>query len=468
MQNKVLQEKRGALLGLTMSTFVMQLMNILVNNVDQLMISRYSQDAVAAVGNANQISWLLMLFFTVLSTASVILVTQYKGAKNTEREHEIYVISLAFNVVLGLVIGVICIAFGRQIFALMNVDSPQIAEFAYQYLAITGGASIIQALIMSYSAIFRANAMAKQTMLISILINILNVFGNWLLIYGQGPFPELGVRGVAISTVVSRLIGLIITVIVFRRRIGRLRWRLLWPFPWRQFGKLIGIGVPAAGENLSYDLAQLAIMGFINTMGLVAVNTKIYAVIITQCAYVFANSLADATQVYLGYLLGAGRHDDADKRLMKTLVTGVVSTVALTAVIYCFSDVIFGIFVANDAENMALRSDILVLAKRIMLIEIVLEIGRAMNLVMVRGLQTAGDIKFPVFMCMVCSWTLSVLGGYIMGIALGWGLVGIWIGMAIDECVRGTILVIRWRAGGWRRLNIVEEKIKGRRREQTA
>jgi len=283
------------------------------------------------------------------------------------------------------------------------------------------------------------------------------VVGNWLLIYGVGIFPELGVRGVAVSTVLSRVLGLIATIIIFRKKVGGIRWGVLRRFPARQFWKLIKIGVPSAGESFSYDTAQLVIMGFVNTMGLVAVNTKIYVGMISMLTYMFTASLGDATQVFEGYLLGAKRHDDAYKRVMKTLFVGVICSVAATVLVYFFSDPILRLFIGSDAEALTLRDDILRLGKTIFLIEIGLEFGRAFNLTLVKALQTAGDIKFPTVMCMISSWTLSVLGGYIMGIYLGWGLVGIWLGIMLDECIRGIILLLRWKAGGWRKRDVIAE-----------
>ncbi|MBE6753927.1 MAG: MATE family efflux transporter [Ruminococcaceae bacterium] len=456
-RSDVLNNKRGALMSLAMSTFAANMMHTLVSNVDQIMISRYSQAAVAAVGNANQITWVITLLFSVFSTASVILITQYKGANNKEHEDEVYALSIAANTLLGLIVGAVCIIFGRQIFALMNVTDPEIAELAYQYIAIVGGAVVFPSLMITYGALFRSNAMMRENMIITIAVNLLNVVGNWLLIYGVGIFPELGVRGVAISTVFSRVLGLIATIIIFRRKVGGIRWSALRRFPVRQFWKLVRIGVPAAGESFSYDTAQLVIMGFVNTMGIVAVNTKIYVGMISMLTYMFTASLGDATQVFEGYLLGAKRHDDAYKRVMKTLLVGVICSVAATVLVYFFSDPILRLFIGNDAEALLLRDDILRLGKTIFLIEIGLEFGRAFNLTLVKALQTAGDIKFPTFMCMVSSWTLSVLGGYIMGVQLGWGLVGIWLGIMLDECIRGIILLIRWKAGGWRKRDVISE-----------
>ncbi len=452
-----LLNKKFGLLKLTMSTFIIQLMQILVNNFDQLMVSRYSQPALAAVGNANQVSWVLMLLFTVLSMSSVILITQYKGAGNKQREKEIYAISLAVNIVLGLVIGVVLTVFGRQIFTLMNVTDPEILRQAYSYLAITGGGSVFISIIMIYSSFLRSNAMVKEAMIVTISVNLFNILGNWVLIYGVGPFPELGASGAALSTLISRILGCIFISIVFARKVGRIEWKLLKPFPKDQLIKLVKIGVPAAGESFSYDASQLVITSFVNTMGLVAINTKICVQLIVSFSYIFANSIGEATQVMEGYLLGQQKHEEAYRRVRKSAIIGFIVTIILTVFIYLCSDQLLGLYISNDPEIAELRSDILALGKKIMMVELLLEAGRAINLVIVKALQTAGDIKYPVILCVISAWLIAVGFSWVLGLHLAWGLVGVWVAMAADECGRSILLSIRWKRGRWRKIDIIAD-----------
>lgn len=99
---------------------------------------------------------------------------------------------------------------------------------------------------------------------------------------------------------------------------------------------------------------------------------------------------------------------------------------------------------------------VLALGKTILFIEIFLEIGRAVNIVMVRALQAAGDIKTPVTVGIVCMWSIAVGLAYFFGVVLELGLVGIWIGMAVDECVRAVIFIYRWRSGAWKNRGLIE------------
>lgn len=447
MKQKTLADKKYNLFRLTIPLFFETLLVILVHDIDQIMLSNYSEDAVAAVGNANQVSWVLMLFFTILGTASTIMITQYKGAKDTHSEKTIYPLALIFNLIIGVIISVLCLFWSRELFALMRVSTGSTIDYATQYLTITGGTVITQAVITTYSSFLRSNAYMKDALIISIVINVLNIGGNFAALY----LLDWGVIGVAVSTSVSRLIGMIIIIIMFRIRIGRIHWsKLRTGRPMRHLVKMLKIGIPAAGEALSYDSSQLIIMSFINTMGNNAVNAKIYVYLIVALAYLFTSAVSQAMQVVVGYHLGAKNIKESESCVWKTLRMAIISSVGLTILLYFFSDQVLGIFTKNP--------EVLRLGKQVFAVEIILEFGRACNITMVRALQAAGDVKFPTIMSIAFSWCVSVSLGYILGIVFDLGLIGIWIAMTVDEVVRGFILIGRFRRGKWKELDLVGEK----------
>ena len=116
--------------------------------------------------------------------------------------------------------------------------------------------------------------------------------------------------------------------------------------------------------------------------------------------------------------------------------------------VFClFARPLYGLF-STDAR-------VIELGARIMCVEVVLEIGRALNIVLVSALQAAGDIRFPVFTGIVSQWLIGVGMGWLLGVRLGWGLCGLWIAFALDECLRGVIFLLRWRGGKWRGMKTV-------------
>lgn len=439
--------KKNLLFHLTWPIFVELILQMLLGNIDQMMISRYSSTAVAAVGNANQILNFLVLTFNVLCTASIILITQYKGAGDEEHTRQVYSLSLMTNLAVSVGISLIIFLFHKNFFAMMSVPAEVIGD-ASVYILLTGSFIFLQALTMTYAAFLRSNRFMLQSMTAAVVMNVLNIIGNAILINGLGPIPALGVAGVAISTTVSRIVGVAIMAYLFKKHVGvSLSFKKLGADSKKLLKKLLSIGLPSAGENFAYSLSQLTIMSFINLFGTVVINTKVYSSMLAMVAYIFTSAIVQATQVIIGNLLGARKVEETDKQVMRTLKTSMFITLCASLVLYFGSDLFFGLFTDNP--------EILKLGKTIMLIDLFLEQGRAINICFVRCLQTTGDIKFPVTLGIFSTWLIAVGLAYLFGVVMGMGLVGVWLAMAIDELFRGVVFIFRWRSGGWKQRNLI-------------
>lgn len=442
-----LNNPRKMMIKLTIPLFFEFLLYILVNNVDQFMLSFLSKEAVSAVTNTGQLSWVMTLFFQVASTASVVLISQYKGAGDNETEKTVYPLALIVNLILGVIISVVCIFLIDPILNLLNIAPGLTYDYAKVYMQIVGGMFIFQAIENCFAAYLKSNALVKEALVISIIVNLLNVGGNALALF----VFNHGVAGVAWSSGISRTIGMILSVIVFVRKVGFLDLKALKnPNILRLLYKIFRIGGPSIGENFSYDLSQLVLMSFINPMGDSVVNAKSYVCLIIEFAYLASMASAEALQIVEGRLIGADRKDEASKEVFRTLRICLIIVECITVLLWLCSDLVVGIFPSADEE-------VLRVAKILFTVEIFLEIGRVTNIIMVRALQSAGDVLFPVFMSIIFTWFVSVGAGYILAVPLGFGIKGIWIAMATDEIVRGTILALRFGRGQWKKINLIDK-----------
>lgn len=430
--------------------FVEAFLAILIGNVDTLMLGNFSDSAPVAVGNANQILNLLTLMFNIIAGATGVIVAQYLGAKLYKKISEIYSVAIFVNLILSVVISVIIFLFSKPIFGLMNLE-PALVPEATVYLQLLGGFIFLQAIFGVFSQILRSNGLTRVGMVISLTINIINIVGNYCFLYGPLKFLNFGVKGVAISSVVSRLIALILVIIYFHTKIeGEISVKYLKPFPKETLKKMVSIGIPTAGESISYSISQLLIVSIVNTMGLVAANTKIYASVISNFSYLYSVSVSQATMIITGHLVGAKKEDTAYKRVLKSLGSAMVISVAIATVSFFISNLTFSLFTKN--------AEIIELGHKIMAVGIILEIGRTANLVIIQSMRAAGDIKFPTYLGMGSMWFVSVLFSFLLGKVVGLGLIGVWIAMAMDECLRGVIVYIRWLRGGWRGKSVVDKK----------
>ena len=429
--------------------FMELLLNILLSNVDTVMLSNYSQNAVGAVGNANQMMFMFIILFNVIAGATGVVVAQYLGARKTDNMNQIYSLAVIFNLVLGVLISFLVFFASGSLMKLLKVDASQVGD-AVTYMKIVGGFLFLQAGYNVMVQILRCHGYTRVGMYISLAVNMVNIVGNWLFLYGPLKFLNLGVAGVAISTVTARVLALTISLIIFYRlRIGKISIKVLNPFPAKILVKMLRIGVPSAGENMAYSFYQLILMSFINPMGPNAANAKVYANTLMSFSVVFSNAMAQATQIVTGHLVGAGREAAADKRVMKTLKTALPVAISIATINCLICPFTLRLFNCDAAT--------LVLVRQILMVGIMIEIGRTTNLVVIGSMKAAGDVLFPVFIGMAVMWGVGVTVGYSAGVLFSLGVAGVFMGTAADECVRGAIALIRWRKGFWKGKTVVKK-----------
>lgn len=446
-KNLIIDEKTPLML-IAGPMFMELFLNILLNNIDTVMLSHYSEDAVGAVGNSNTIMFMIIILFNIIATATSVVVAQYLGAKQYEKMNMIYTLSFVVNLIFGIVLSIALVALRPVIMALLNVPM-SMRPHAETYIAIVGGGMFLQACYNVMLQILRCNGHTKVGMYISVIINVINIIGNYFFLYGPLKFLNLGVAGVAISTVTARVVALIVAISFFYiAKIGKISPKLLIPFPGLLLIKMIKVGLPSAGENLSYNLYQMVLLSFINSMGADAVNAKVYCNSLMSFAMCFSNSAAMATQIIVGHLVGAGKEEEAYKCVFRTLRISMPLTIALSTANWLLSPYSLRIFTSN--------ATIIDLAYMILFVDIFIEIGRCLNMTFVSSLKAAGDYVYPLIVGLITMWGIGATVGYTMGVAVGIGVAGIFIGTASDECIRGLIVLGRWRSRKWTGKKLVE------------
>lgn len=438
-----------SLFAITWPLFIEILLYMLMGNADTLMLSQYSDNSVAAVGVSNQILSMIIVMFGFIATGTAILVAQNIGAKRDDQAREVSVVSIGANLVFGLLLSAGVFIFSESLLRLMDLP-PELFDEANSYLKIVGGFSFIQSLIMTVGSIVRSYGFTRDIMYVTIGMNIMNVIGNYLFIFGPFGIPVLGVEGVAISTSVSRIIGLIAAFYVMMKRIpGTLPMSMLFRFPKRHLKNLLNIGIPSAGEHLSYNGSQMLITYFIATLGTQALTAKVYTQNVMMFVFLFSIAISQGTQILIGHMVGAKEIDNAYKRALKSLKLAIIISIAAAGVVSIFAKDLLGIF----TDNMS----IIEVGTTLILLTIILEPGRSFNLVLISSLRAAGDVQFPVYMGILSMWGVSVTLSYFLGIYLELGLVGIWIAFIADEWLRGLLMLWRWKSKVWVKKSFVPE-----------
>ncbi|MBM6617116.1 MATE family efflux transporter [Bacillus suaedaesalsae] len=430
-----------SLFALTWPLFIEILLHMLMGNADTLMLSQYSDNSVAAVGVSNQILSIVIVMFGFIATGTAILIAQHLGAKEQREAKEVAVVSILGNLLFGLVLSLVLYFYGRMFLQLMGIPA-ELMEDAYIYLVIVGGFSFVQAIVMTVGAIIRSYGFTKDSMYVTIGMNLLNVLGNYLFIFGAFGFPELGVKGVAISTIVSRVIGLGFLIWLMLRRVeGTFPFKRVFTLPFQHTKNLLTIGIPSAGEHLAYNTSQFFITYFITKIGTEALTAKVYTQNIMMFVMLFSIAISQGTQILIGHMIGARKYEDAYRRCLNSLKPAIIISLGAAIVVSIFSKQLLGIFTDNQA--------ILSVSTTLIFLTILLEPGRSINLVVINSLRAAGDVRFPVYMGILSMWGVSVTISYVLGIHYGLGLIGVWISFIADEWLRGIIMLFRWKSRVW-------------------
>ncbi len=432
---------RRELLQLTIPIFIETLLIMSLGAVDTLMLSRHSDASVAAVGLANQLLSFCFIIFEVINLGTAVLCSQYIGAGLIEKMRTVVGVSLVVNLIFGLLVSLSLWLFATPILIAMGLEGEMLEE-GVAYLEMVGGFAFVQAIALTLSAALRANNRPIFPMMVILVVNILNIFGDYVLIFGKFGAPVLGVSGAALSTAIARVASMsILFVITFRTIMDRFPWHILRKWPRQEFRNLMKIGLPSAGEQFSYSCSQLVIAYFIATLGMESLAARTYCVNIIMFVYLFSIAVSHAGAIQIGHLVGARHWEGAYTMGRYVMRVATFWTLAISTVT-AFSGNQIMTFLTDNPEIIALGTAIL-------RIDLVLEIGRPINIVFVNILQASGDVNYPFYVGLVVMWSVAVGCAYLFGIVAGFGILGMWWMFALDENIRGIVFIRRWNSRRW-------------------
>jgi putative MATE family efflux protein len=441
--------KKMTLFALTWPIFIEIFLHMLMGNVNTMMLGNYSDDAVAAVGVTTQVLGILIVIFGFVATGTSILVAQYLGAGQADDAKRSGLTAIIMNTLFGVAISLLLVASGGRLLEWLDLE-PRLMSEALLYMNVVGGFLFIEAIMMTVSAILRAHGFTKWVMYVTVGMNAANLIGCWLVLYQPFGMPVLGVSGVAAVIVISRFLGLLGVLAVLHLRV-RLTAHLqdIRTLAKKYVGPLLKIGIPSAGEHLSYHSSQLLITFFVTLIGTMALTTKVYVQNVGLFLFLFSAAIGMGTQILVGHMVGAGDMETAYRRCLRSLKMAISISLAVSVVIALSAPALFPLFTNNK--------EIIALASAVMLWGIVLEPGRCFNLVIINSLRAAGDTRFPVLMGILSMWGVSVPLAWWLGVHLEMGLIGVYLSFIVDEWLRGLIMLWRWRSRVWQTMSFVSK-----------
>lgn len=406
-----------------------------------LMLAHYSDAAASAVGVANQLLNVFLIVFSVTSVGATILIGQAIGANRVKKSRDFARSAVSLNMWLGIIMVAVVFLFGEVFLRLFGL-SDELFDHGLLFLQIVGLSLFTESLIMSLSAVLRSHGMTKHAMLATLLIDIVTAIGAMLSVTGWFGLPITGVAGVAWAIVIARFAAMVLLFWLVKRR-------LLLRFPIKELLRpkrediraLLQIGVPSAGENLSYQFSQIIITGFIASMGEASLAARVYVMNLSMIAYLFTIAVAQGTQLLIARDIGGKRFKEASIRAVKTIKMAMFTAFIASLGLAVFGKSLLGMFTSNP--------EILAVGVPILWATLILEPGRALNIVLMGCLKSVGDVRFPVVIGIISMWGIAVAFSYLFGIQMGLGIIGVWLAFTLDEWFRGFFAYRRWKQGVW-------------------
>ena len=415
--------------------------------VDLIMVGRLGTVPVAAVGLAGALGFIIAMIFTALNVGTTALVARDFGAKQKDEARKVAGQSLLITLVFGITVSPFIFYFADNILVLMSAEE-NVVSLGSQYLKIVLSFFIFRLIILTGSSIFRGAGDTKTPMLITLVMNCVNILFNWLLIFGIWIFPRMEVAGAAWATSIAYTIGasLIFYRLFSRKSILTISFKHIVDVNRSIIKRVLRISLPATIDASLTQMGYLFFIKIVTMLGTVSLAAHQIAIRIEALSFMPGFALGVATTTIVGQSLGANKPDLARLSMRKNC--------QIALALMGFFAFIFLVFAKPMASIFHPEQDVLALSAYCVMIAALEQPALAIYIVYAGGLRGAGDTFSPMIVTIVGTLCIHLPVAYIFGIVLEWGLAGIWFGAALDWIVRAIAVYILFRKGRWRTIKV--------------
>lgn len=436
-----------ALKKLILPLIIEQILIMAVGVADTVMVSYAGEVAISGVGLVDMFNNLIITVLAAIDAGGAIIVSQYIGNKDRKNANKASSQLLTITIVIATVIMLGCLVFHRILlstfFGAIEMD---VMKAATTYFLISAISFPFLGVYNSAAALYRSMEKTRTTMYVSILMNIINVVGNYIGVF----ILHAGVAGVAVPTLISRIVAAIIMFALSLNSSNLVYVKIKNVFAWNQemISRILKIAVPNGIENGLFTLGRVLVTSIVALFGTSQIAANSVAGSIDQIAVVVVNAINLGIVVVVGQCIGANDYEQAKyyiKKLMKIsyIVTGIIGS----AVILLLPWILNLYSLSSEARNLTF---ILVIMHNIMAIAL-----HPTAFVLPNGLRAAGDVKFSMVVGIVSMILFRLGAAVLFGIIFNLGIIGVWIAMGSDWLCRSVCFVIRFIKGKWRQFKVI-------------
>lgn len=437
---------RKAIVLLAIPMVMEMLMEGLFAIIDIYWVSKISENAVSTVGLTESVITLVYSLAIGLSAAAMATVARRVGEKRPDKAAKAAVQATILGILLALVIGIPGYLYAEDILTLMG-GTPELVSECSGYTRIMFASNIVIILIFLFNGIFRGAGNATYAMYALSLSNGINILLDPVLIFGWGPFPEMGIEGAAIATTIGRGVGVIFQLVILLNGVGIVKLAAAkWEMHWETMKKLINVAAGGTFQYIIMSASWIFLMRIIAEFGASQMAGYVIAIRIIIFTFMPLWGLSNAAATLVGQNLGAGNPDRAEKAAWQTAHFSMFILVAISIVLVVYAPVFIPYFSASEA---VIEAGVLTL--RIFCVSYVIY---AYGLVFSQAFNGAGDTKTPTKINFLCFWVIEIPLGYMLAVWFGLGLAGVCWAVAFAEFLMSVIFIHLFKKGKWKTVEI--------------
>lgn len=419
-------------------------LQMLVGIIASAMVGRISADAIAAVGLSNRVSQMVWAIFSAISTGATVLVAQSAGARNFHAARKTGVESLQLALVSSVAFAAVIYMYASPILSFFR-STPELLLIARGYLRVISAGLPFMVIMLVAGGIMRGAGNTKTPMQIAVIVNILNVIGQFLLIFGNLGFPALGLTGSALATVIAQFIGALLALyMVFSPVSGislvrptKLRWDLA------EIRRILSIGIPTAFEFVFWQIAAVILTRLIAESGTIALAAYTQGLTAESLSYLPASGFGIAATALVGQSLGRRDLSLAGRYVRETALWAFILGLFTGACLLFLPKQLMALL-SNDKGVISLGA---------IYLQLMAVAQPTFNIagVLSGALRGAGDTKVPMYVAGTGLYLVRLPLAFFLSRQMGFGVVGIWSAMTVDMFFRFFLTWFRYRQGKWRR-----------------
>lgn len=438
---------RKMLVALIVPLIFEQLLNVFVGMADSVMVSSVGEAAVSGISLVDSINFLLIQLFAALATGGAVICSQYVGKRDSDNAGRAAKQLIYFSVMFAIVLGVIAIIFNRPLLQLIfGQVEDDVMQNAETYFWLSALSYPFLALYNAGAALFRSMNKTKITLIIALMVNILNVIGNAILIYGF----NMGVAGAATSTLFARMVGgiVIFWLLCKPKELIHIEHPFQYKFNGSMLKRILQIGIPTGTENSLFQLGKLLLSHLVATFGTAAISANAISNTLVGLSNIPGSAIGLAMVTVVGQCMGARQPAQASRYTGKMLGLTFILMNIMNLIMFVWAPQLAGIYnlsaEATDTAITLIRS-----------FAIAAVIFWPLSFNIPNALRAAGDAKFTMVVSISSMFVFRVGLAYLLAYVTDLGVITVWLGMYADWIVRGIIYSVRFLQGKWKNIRLV-------------